>query len=115
MGSQSKITVPEFVKRNAKNFSGVSVETQDHLDKLIGECKTGHWIASIRNIQKKSQIVIISKHEPGKVVVGEIASVTLSKSFPGRCVIGISNAVIQKWETGKNQKLHFSRNPVRYY
>jgi hypothetical protein len=68
-----------------------------------------------KGLQLQSEIIIVSKHEPGKVVVAEITKVTASKSFPGRCVIHIDNAEIKNWKIGKNEKLQFSRNPVRYY
>jgi|GEM_PF-3415332 len=115
MNNQLIITVPEFVKRNSKGFKGVSVETQDHIERIIGEGKTGHWVASAKRLQLQSEIIIVSKHEPGKIVVAKITKVTASKSFPGRFVIGIDNVEIKNWKIGKNEKLQFSRNPVHYY
>jgi hypothetical protein len=115
MNNQLVINASAFVKRNSKNFTGVSVETQDHLERLIGEGTTGHWVASVNRLRLQSQIIIVSKHEPGKIVVADVTSVEASNSFPGRWVMRISNAVIKVWKIGKNEKLQFSRNPVHYY
>ncbi len=66
-------------------------------------------------LELQSEIIIVSKHEPGKVIVAKITSVSASKIFPGRCVIPIGNEEIKDWKIGKNEKLQFSRNPVHYH
>jgi hypothetical protein len=108
-------TVVAFVKRNNTKFKGVSVETQDKLERIVGEGCCGHWRASAKRLQLQSKIIIVSKHEPGKVVVADVASVNASKTFPGRWLVNIRNAEIKNWRIGKNEKLQFSRNPVRYF
>lgn len=81
MNNQLITTVPDFVKKKSKNFMSVSGETQNHLETIIGERRTGHWVASKNRLRLQSKIIIVNKHETANVIFAEIISVNELKSL----------------------------------